>query len=89
MQQNPGQYEVILLRRARKFFKLHPDIDQWDEIKEELSQRPMMGARITHMKPPLYCSRRWREGSYRLLYDVEENEKKVFVFDAGYLGGIY
>lgn len=88
-----GSYEVVLHKRTRKFLRRHPDLESdWEAqegIREQLSQRPLVGPRIDHLKGPLHCSRRWRAGDYRLLYDVDEATKEVFVYTADNRGDVY
>ena len=84
-------YEVNIGNRARKFIRRHPDLKaQWDnEILQSLVARPLLGPRITHMKGNLHCSRRWKTGTFRILYDVYNDDRFVDVFDADIRGDIY
>ena len=84
-------YRVELKSRVTKFFRNHPDLrEQWDSaICHAVSIDPHQGPTIRHMKGQYHCSRRWRAGDYRLLYDIHEDDRVVHVFDAGNRGDIY
>jgi len=58
-------------------------------ILQYLPVNPYAGPRITHLKGRLHCRRRWREGDYRLLYDIIEDDRVVEIFDADNRGQIY
>ena len=85
-----SQYQVILLPRAARFINRHPDLEvRVNGILQYLSVNPSAGPRITHLKGWLYCSRRWREGDYRTLHDIIEDDRVVEVYDADNRGQIY
>lgn len=85
-----SQYQVILLPRAARFINRHPDLEaRINVIRQYLSVNPYAGPRITHLKGRLHCSRRWREGHYRLLYDIIEDDRVVEVYEADNRGQIY
>ena len=85
-----SQYQVILLPRAARFINRHPDLEaRINAIRQYLSVNPYAGPRITHLKGRLHCSRRWREGDYRLLYDIIEDDRVVEVYEADNRGQIY
>ena len=85
-----GQYQVILLPRAARFIGRHPDSEaRINAMRQYLSVNPYAGPRITHLKGRFHCRRRWREGDYRILYDIIENDQVVEIFDADNRGQIY
>ena len=85
-----SQYQVILLPRAAKFINRHPGLEaRVNGVLQYLSVNPYSGPWITHLKGRLHCSRRWREGDYRILYDIIEDDRVVEVYDADNRGQIY
>lgn len=83
-------YEVREHRRVKRFLRRHPEFaGEMEDIRSALSARPHRGPRVTHLKPPLLCSRRWRTAGYRLLYDILEDNGVVHIFDADVRGDIY
>ena len=85
-----SQYQVVLLPRAARFIDRHPDLEtRINVMRQYLSVNPYAGPRITHLKGRLHCSRRWREGDYRLLYDIIEDDRVVEVYEADNRGQIY
>ena len=83
-------YEVELDRRVRKFLKAHPDwSDRVLKISAEIAIRPYVGPKIDHMKGRYHCSHRWAEGSFRFLYDIDDQTRTIYLFDAGPRGDIY
>ena len=86
-----GPYRVEVGNRARHFMRRHPElILAWEsQIRDKLAVSPLHGSQITHLKGKLHCNRRWRAGSYRILYEVIEDDRLIRVFDADTRGDIY
>ncbi len=85
-----SQYQVILLPRAARFIDRRPDLEaRINAMRQYLSVNPYAGPRITHLKGRFHCSRRWREGDYRILHDIIEDDRVVEVYDADNRGQIY
>ena len=85
-----SQYQVIMLPRAARFIDRRPDLEvRVNGILQYLSVNPYAGPRITHLKGRFHCRRRWREGDYRILYDIIKDDRVVEVFDADNRGQIY
>ena len=91
MPDDSDSFTVNVGNRARKFIRRRQDLQaQWEEeILQELERRPLEGPRIAHLKGQYHCSRRWRTGTYRILYDVYSAERAVDVFDADVRGDSY
>ena len=90
MTSGPRQYEVELHRTVRRFLRSHRDLaSDWDEIRRQISVSPRQGGRITHLKARWHCNYRWRQGTYRLLYEVIDDENVIHVFHANTRGDVY
>ena len=87
------RFRVEEHRRVRKFFKQHPQLSRlWPKIRAALETDPLprQGTDlIAHLKANWLCSYRWREGDYRLLYDVFDKVGVVHVFEADSRGQVY
>ena len=86
-------YRIERHRRVQKFLARHPDLSQiWPGIESALGQdpHPRQGDEIVaHLKADLLCNYRWREGSYRFLYEIDEETRTILVYDADSRGHIY
>ena len=86
-------YRVEQHRRVKKFIRKHTDLnDRWPEIESVLADSPrghQGDDTIVHLKANLLCNYRWREGSYRLLFEVDDETKTVLIFDADSRGQVY
>ena len=83
-------YQVRLHRSVRKFLRTHPDLeDKWDDIVGHIQRSPRIGGHIDHLKSPWFCSYRWDEGSYRIKYDVHDDEEEIHFYDANSRGDVY
>ena len=91
--QEPGskpEYNVSLHNSVRRFLRRHSDLNRkWDGIVERIKQSPKLGSHIDHLKGDWFCSYRWDEGSYRIKYDVHEEEEEIFFYDANNRGDAY
>lgn len=86
----PAPYNIEEHRAVRRFLKRHQDLaDEIEDIRNQLSLRPYVGPRIDHLKARYQCSRRWRAGDYRLLYEILEAESIVHIFHADVRGDVY
>ncbi len=88
----PGSpYRLEVGNRARRFLRNHQELNvQWESgIREAIAADPLNLARSAHLKGRFHCSRRWRTGSYRILYEVVEDDRLIRVFDADVRGDIY
>ena len=84
------RYEVELHRNVTRFFRRHQELAAtWDRISIRISESPRQGAHINHLKGRWHCSYRWRQGDYRLMYEVIDDENIVHVFHAGTRGDVY
>ena len=45
--------------------------------------------RTTHMKGKWHCDYRWRQGVYRLVYEVIDHQNLVHVYHANTRGDVY
>ena len=69
---------------------MHPDLgNRWDEIVAQILRSPRVGAHIDHLKAPWFCSYRWDEGSYRVKYDVNDDDEEIHFYDANNRGDVY
>ena len=86
-------YRVEQHKRVKKFIRKHTDLnDRWPEIESVLADSPrgyQGDDTIVHLKANLLCNYRWREGSYRLLFEVDDETKTVLIFDADSRGQVY
>ena len=84
------RYDVELHRSVRRFLRRHHELAAiWDEISSRISESPRQGGRINHLKGRWHCNYRWRQGDYRLLYEVIDGENVVHVYHAGARGDVY
>lgn len=81
-------YEVVILRRAQRELKKLSDVDlaRIDVAILGLSENPR----------PAGCKKlvdrtgwRIRSGDYRIIYDVDDAQKKVTVFHVGHRRDVY
>jgi mRNA-degrading endonuclease RelE of RelBE toxin-antitoxin system len=85
-----SEYNVNLHNAVRRFLRRHSDLNQkWDGIVDRIKQSPKLGPHIDHLKGDWFCSYRWDEGSYRIKYDVHEEDEVIFVYDANNRGDAY
>ena len=83
-------FEVRVEGRARRFLKKNSELhESFRAIEQHLAQSPYTGTRINHLKGRYNCSRRWREGTYRILYAIYAEERVVSIFDVGHRQNIY
>lgn len=80
-------------RSVDRFLDRHPELlERWPDIESELATNPYGRSgsdRIVHLKGRFQCNFRLREGDYRFLYEVLENEQVVWVYDADSRGQVY
>ena len=88
-----SNYAVECHRNVEKFLKRHAELAAaWSPIEVELSDNPYprRGSDvIAHLKGQWLCNHRWKEGGYRFLYEVNEGERIVMVYDAAPRGQVY
>lgn len=90
MTSSRGQYDVELHRVVRRFLRNHHDLaSHWDEIRSYISISPRQGGRINHLKGKLHCNYRWRQGTYRILYEIIDDRNVVHVYEANTRGDVY
>jgi mRNA-degrading endonuclease RelE of RelBE toxin-antitoxin system len=84
------QYDVEVHRIVERFFRNHRELaSTWDDIRRRISLSPKQGGQITHLKGKWHCNYRWRQGVYRLLYEVIDDENLVHVYHANTRGDVY
>ena len=85
-----GFYDVEVHRVVARFFNRHADLlSSWEEISRSISESPKRGARISHLKGQWHCNYRWRQGMYRLIYEVLDDLNLVHVYEANTRGDVY
>ena len=90
MTSNREMYVVRIHRNVRRFFRRHDDLDDdWKHIRYALSISPKRGVNISHLKGRYHCNYRWRQGRYRLVYEVMDEARLVHVYDANTRGDAY
>lgn len=74
-------YEILLGRKARKFYEKASDelIDELQRCFDDLSQNPYKGSNIKKLKGDLAASWRYRIGNYRVVYTVDEESQSITV----------
>ena len=84
-------YDVTLHRRVERFVSRHTDLlSRWDDIRHSISISPRRGGNISHLKGgKLQCDYRWRQGDYRLMYEVMDDVNEVHVYNANTRGDVY
>ena len=81
MQTGISPFEVRLETQPKKFIKKHSNFqDSIVTIGQYLEHNPFAGSRIRHLKGRYHCSRRWREGDYRLLYTVDNKRREIIIY---------
>ena len=84
------RYDIELHRSVRRFLRRHGELaSRWGDIARRISESPRRGARINHLKGRWHCNYRWREGDYRILYEVIDGENVVHIYHAGVRGDVY
>ena len=85
-----SSYQVRIHRAVRRFLRSHRDLeDKWAEIVDQVLSSPRLGPHIDHLKSPWFCSYRWDEGSYRIKYDVHDDDNEIHFYDANSRGDVY
>lgn len=84
-------YEVILSDRASSYYeKLPPGIQKRiNTAIDSLEIAPFIGSNIKRLTGKLAGLYRYRIGRLRIIYQVFESEKKVYVVEIGPRGDIY
>ena len=83
------RFDVILQSKSAKFFKsCSPDLAlQLGACFEQLEQNPFRGKDIKYLKSKdLY---RYRIGGYRVIYDIDKNNKRVGILLIDKRGDVY
>lgn len=87
---NREPYDVVCHRVVERFLRNHHDLaSSWDSIRHRISMSPRRGGSINHLKGAWHCSYRWRQGTYRLLYEVIDDENLVHVYHVNTRGDVY
>ena len=90
MSEDQQEYEVKIHRRVERFLRRHKDLAaNWVGILSKISTSPRKGARISHLKGNFHCNYRWREGTYRFIYEVRDEDSLVHVYQAESRGSVY
>ena len=83
-------YSVDIHNSVRRFLRRRKDLeDKWDAIVDQIQMSPRVGPHIDHLKGVWLCSYRWNEGSYRIKYEVLDDEATLFFYDANNRGDVY
>lgn len=76
-----GNFEIILLSQALKFYKKCPQdlAERLNQCFQYLETNPFFGSHIKLLKTKdrLY---RYRVGNYRVIYEVDKEQRKVGIF---------
>lgn len=90
MTSGQARYDVACHRTVERFLRSHRDLaSSWEAIRRSISVSPRQGGRITHLKGIWHCNYRWRQGTYRLLYEVIDGENLVHVYHVNTRGDVY
>ena len=83
--------DVVTVHRAvQRFLRSHPDLQsRWESIVDQIQQNPRTSRHIGHLKGQLFCSYRWDEGSYRIKYEVFDQDPGIYFYDANNRGDAY
>ena len=75
-----GNFEVLLLPAALKFYKTSPEelVKRLNKCFEDLESNPFWGSNIKVLKGEKRRYR-YRVGDYRVIYGVDKEKNKVFV----------
>ena len=88
--QDQHQYEVQVHNRVTRFLRSRRELaSNWEEILNRISLSPKRGGKISHLKGKFFCNYRWRQGTYRFIYQVKDEENLVHVYQAGTRGSVY
>lgn len=83
-------YRVTVHPEVKRYLRRHQGLKaKWNEIVVEILQSPERGPHIDHLKGDWHCSYRWKEGTYRIKYEVLEEFEEIHFYDAGTRGDIY
>ena len=86
----PRIYDSEIHREVRKFLRKHKDLEaRWPEIEDWVCRSPRRGPRIDHLKGVWLCSYRWDHGSYRIKYEVLDDDLLIHFYDANNRGDVY
>lgn len=94
------EYTVSERGRVERFLKRHSQlIERYVRAKQVISNNPRgAGGRsdpqgavsdVAHLKAKLLCSYRYRVGSFRILYDVNDERQRVDIFDIDSRENVY
>jgi mRNA-degrading endonuclease RelE of RelBE toxin-antitoxin system len=87
-----GPFTVTRTKKAKQYIEKNPRLrTSWPSIEAALIANPYpIGTNNPiHLWARLYCNHRWREGDFRLLYEIIEDAVTVSVFHAGPRGDVY
>ncbi len=75
-----GNFEVLLMPAALKFYKTCPDelVGRLNKCFEDLENNPFWGPNIKVLKGE-NKRYRYRVGAYRVIYCIDKEKKKVIV----------
>ena len=83
-------YEVDVHRMVTRFLRRHPDLRaKWETIVDQVRSNPRLGPHIDHLNGDWRCSYRWDEGTYRIKYEVLEENSEIHFYDANTRGDAY
>jgi len=75
-------YEISMTRKAQKFYDKASNelVVQLNDCIENLSQSPYKGSDIKKLKGKYSGYWRYRIGSYRVIYLIDEGNKNITIF---------
>ena len=83
-------YAIDVHRSVVRFLNRHPDLKgKWDGIVAQITTSPRLGRHIDHLKGEWNCSYRWDEGTYRIKYQVIDDNAEIHIYDANTRGDAY
>ena len=83
-------YLITVHREVRRFLQSYPDLpNRWEAIVNQIQQNPCIGNHIGHLKGAWHCSYRWDEGSYRIKYEVFDQDSELYFYDSNNRGDVY
>ena len=84
-----SHYTVVCHKKARQYITNRISPVKWRAIEGLIAASPKQGGKIIHLKAQWLCNYRWSESNHRILYEVDDAERRVRIFKADHRSSVY
>ena len=84
-----SKWSLVWTKEVEKYYKKYPDKERFRRIAEALQINPYTGTNIKKLVGKLSGLYRYRFSNLRLVYQIDEIQKKIILVYFGTRGDIY